>query len=249
MFQISNLSKSYNGKTVLGPVDLNISQGKTCVLLGPSGCGKSTLLRILIRLIEPDDGTLLFDDKPFPTTDVEIREQRRRMGYVIQSGGLFPHFTILENITLPARLSSWSVERTEKRVEELRKLTSLPADTFGRYPMQLSGGQQQRVNLMRALMLDPQVLLLDEPLGALDPMIRASLQNDLLKIFRSLKKTVVMVTHDLTEAAFFSDEIVLMNAGRIVQKGKMAELLEHPADPFVKEFVQAQRYYWEGATA
>jgi len=160
---------------------------------------------------------------------------------VIQDGGLFPHLSARRNVTLVARQLGWEAQRLETRLGELRELTKLPGDALDRYPRQLSGGQQQRVALMRALLLDPEVLLLDEPLAALDPMIRYDLQTDLRAIFRALGKTTVMVTHDLAEAAYFADRIVLLRAGEIVQSGTGRDLLDRPAGPFVEQFVRAQR--------
>ena len=169
------------------------------------------------------------------------RAVRLRTGYVIQDGGLFPHLTARGNVTLLARHLGWDRPRIEARVAELAELTRFPADGLDRHPRQLSGGQRQRVGLMRALMLDPAALLLDEPLGALDPLVRADLQTELRDIFRSLGKTVVLVTHDLGEATFFADRVVLLRDGRVVQEGSPADLWHRPADPFVTRFVQAQR--------
>ena len=170
-----------------------------------------------------------------------VLELRHRMGYVIQDGGLFPHLDARGNAALLARHLGWSEDRVENRLRELLELTHLPADVLDRYPTQLSGGQRQRVSLMRALMLDADVLLLDEPLAALDPMIRADLQQELREIFRTLGKTVVLVTHDIHEAAFLGDTVILLSEGRIVQRGAMRELVERPADPFVTRFINAQR--------
>ena len=163
------------------------------------------------------------------------------MGYVIQEGGLFPHLSAGDNVTLMARYLKWDTHRIENRLHELAEIARFPVDGLSRFPAQLSGGQRQRVSLMRALMLDPDVLLLDEPLGALDPMIRADLQTDLKRIFQSLKKTVLLVTHDMGEAAFFSDLIILLRDGEIVQAGTLDEFFETPADPFVTHFINAQR--------
>ena len=208
-------------------------------MIGPSGCGKSTLLRAVIGLILPDDGCVELDG--IELCPENIFHARARMGYVIQAGGLFPHLTVLHNITIAARSLHQDRNAILKRVEELRRLVQLPADLLERYPAQLSGGQQQRVCLMRALMLDPDLLLLDEPLAALDPMIRADMQSDLRNIFRSLGKTVLMVTHDMGEALYFGDRIVLMRDGCIVQSGKPDDLLKQPVDSFVTRFIQAQR--------
>jgi osmoprotectant transport system ATP-binding protein len=168
------------------------------------------------------------------------------MGYVIQDGGLFPHLTARGNVTLLARYLGWAPERVEPRLGELTELVRLPADALGRYPIQLSGGQRQRISLLRALLLDPVMLLLDEPLGALDPIIRSELQTDLRHIFQALSKTVVLVTHDLAEAAFFGDLIVLFRAGRIVQQGTLDDLERAPVDPFVTQFIQAQQRPFAG---
>ena len=163
------------------------------------------------------------------------------MGYVVQDGGLFPHLTAHGNVTLMAHYLGWNARRIETRLAELTELTRFPDDGLTRYPTQLSGGQRQRVSLMRALMLEPDVLLLDEPLGALDPIIRSELQTDLRRIFQALAKTVLLVTHDLSEAGFFGDLIVLLRDGKIVQQGRLADLLGTPADPFVTRFINAQR--------
>lgn len=245
MLRLTGVSKRYGTQTALHPTDLSVEAGTTRVLIGPSGCGKSTLLRLIIGLIVPDEGTVLFEDQEM--TGDAVLQLRRRMGYVIQDGGLFPHLTAEQNVTLMARYLGWDEKRIRTRLSELCDLTHLPADGLKRYPAQLSGGQQQRVSLMRALMLDPDLLLLDEPLGALDPMIRADLQNDLREIFQSLGKTVVMVTHDIGEAAFFADTIILMRGGRIVQRGTLSELVEEPADEFVTQFINAQRSPLESA--
>ena len=236
---LQQVVKSYGGQVVVDHVDLALPQGHTYALLGPSGCGKSTLLRLMLGLIQPDEGHVRLNGEVLTADNAELA--RRKIGYVIQDGGLFPHLTARENVTLMAQFLGWNRSDCNTRVEELAELTRFPADGLDRYPGQLSGGQRQRVGLMRALMLDPAILLLDEPLGALDPMVRNELQNDLRDIFRRLGKTVVLVTHDLHEAAFFSREVVLLRAGRIEQRGAIRELVEHPRNDFVTSFVQAQR--------
>lgn len=168
------------------------------------------------------------------------------MGYVIQDGGLFPHLSARDNVALLASHLGWDQPRIDARLETLADLVQIPMDRLDSFPLQLSGGQQQRISLMRALMLDPDVLLLDEPLGALDPMIRADLQSDLRRIFRTLDKTVVLVTHDLHEAGYFGDTILLLRDGRIEQQGTFAELLDQPATPFVESFINAQRTVFDG---
>src|ERR1700687_1255754 len=249
MLELVGVSKSFAGIPALQPTDLLIPQGKTTVLLGSSGCGKSTIVRLMIGLIRTDAGVIRFAGQPI--TSENARMLRRRMGYVIQEGGLFPHLTARQNSTLVAHHLRRSATDVEKRLAELAALTQLPGDLLDRYPAQLSGGQRQRISLMRALMLDPDVLLLDEPLGALDPIIRSELPADLKRIFQALGKTVVLVTHDLSEAGFFGDAIVLMRSGRIVQQGRLIDLIHKPADSFVTRFINAQRSPLEtlGATS
>ena len=239
MLELRGVAKKFGGLPALQPTDLRVTAGRTTVLIGPSGCGKSTLLRLMIGLIEPDAGSVRFEGEAFAPENVLAL--RRRMGYVIQDGGLFPHLTARENVRLMVGHLGWDEQRIAARLAELVELTHFPEDGLERYPVQLSGGQRQRVSLMRALMLDPALLLLDEPLGALDPMVRAELQTELRRIFRALGKGVVLVTHDMAEAGFFGDEIVLMREGRIVQKGEFADFLQRPAEPFVTQFVNAQR--------
>jgi osmoprotectant transport system ATP-binding protein len=239
LVQLVDVSKRYGDAAALHPTNLSVESRKTTVLIGPSGCGKSTLLRLIIRLIDPDSGSIEFDSKPVTPDNVDAL--RRRIGYVIQEGGLFPHLTARANVLLMARHIGKSEEEAHKRLLGLCELTRFSQSLLSRYPVELSGGQRQRVSLMRALMLSPELLLLDEPLGALDPLVRASLQKDLKEIFARLTQTVLFVTHDLAEAIYFADEIVLMNEGRIVQKGTITDLREKPVDPFVREFINAQR--------
>jgi osmoprotectant transport system ATP-binding protein len=239
VIELRGVSKTYGPTIALDSTNLRIPTARTTVLIGPSGCGKSTLLRLVVGLVRPDSGEISFlGDHVTPET---VAELRRRMGYVIQEGGLFPHLTCRANVTLMARFLGWDAQRTDDRLQELADLAQLPVDALARYPVQLSGGQRQRVALMRALMLDPEVLLLDEPLGALDPMIRSGLQEDLRQVFQTLGKTVVMVTHDMGEAAFFGDTIVLMREGSVVQQGALRELVGEPSEPFVTRFINAQR--------
>jgi osmoprotectant transport system ATP-binding protein len=230
----------------LQPVELRLPPGRTTVLLGPSGCGKSTLLRLMNGLLRPDTGRVLFDGRPLPSDEAAMLVTRQRMGYALQGGGLFPHLTAARNVDLMARYLRWPEARIRARLDALVELTRFPGDALERFPGQLSGGQRQRVGLMRALMLEPDVLLLDEPLGALDPMVRSELQVDLREIFSRLGKTVVLVTHDLGEAAFLAQHVVLLRDGRVVQQGTLAELEAQPADPFVTRFFQAQRLVLEG---
>ncbi|MEM9555385.1 MAG: ATP-binding cassette domain-containing protein [Acidobacteriota bacterium] len=247
MLQIRQAKKRYGDVVALDAVDLVVEDGETVSLVGPSGCGKSTLLRAIIALVSLDGGEVLLRGAPL-AADAAAGEiaWRRRLGYVIQHGGLFPHLTVRGNLALQARHFGWDDPRIDARIAELLELVRLAPALLCRHPGQLSGGQRQRVGLVRALMLDPEVLLLDEPLGALDPLIRADLQRDLREIFAELGKTVVLVTHDLAEARFLGHRVVLMRDGAIVQQGRFDELLERPATPFVRRFVRAQRQLAEG---
>ena len=239
MIQLEGVSVSYGAAMALRPTDLAIEPARATVLIGPSGCGKSTLLRVMAGLLRPQSGKVWFEQEELRPDNVLLL--RRRMGYVIQEGGLFSHLTARGNVALMARYLRWPTGRVAERLTQLAQLARLPIELLERYPAELSGGQRQRVSLMRALMLDPDLLLLDEPLGALDPMVRFDLQEDLKQIFAELKKTVVLVTHDIAEAAFFADTIVLMRDGAIVQRGTIRDLLERPADPFVTRFISARR--------
>lgn len=240
MLELVNVSKSFGTTRVLEPTSLVMDSGKTVVLIGPSGCGKSTLLRILIGLIPSDTGRVLLAGVEM--TPRNVMELRHAMGYVLQDGGLFPHLNARDNVTLMARyLNKLEPRAMNQRVEELAELTKLPRAALDRFPTQISGGQRQRVAIMRALMLDPPLLLFDEPMGALDPLVRYDLQADLQSIFQRLKKTVVLVTHDMGEAAFFGNDVLLMSGGRIVQRGTLEDFQRSPADPFVTRFINAQR--------
>ena len=239
MLILSSVSKRYNDTIVLAPTDLQVPAGETTVLIGPSGCGKSTLLRLIVGLIQPNTGNITLEGTKLEPTN--LLEMRQRMGYVIQEGGLFPHLTVRDNVTVMARYLRRDADWVAHRLVDLAQLVRLPLNLMSRFPAELSGGQSQRVSLMRALMLDPELLLLDEPLGALDPMIRYELQQELKSIFAKLGKTVVMVTHDIAEAAFFGHTLVLMREGRIVQTGPFKALARTPTEPFVTQFINAQR--------
>ncbi|HZY04152.1 MAG TPA: ATP-binding cassette domain-containing protein [Anaeromyxobacteraceae bacterium] len=239
MFELSGVTKRYPGGDGLGPVDLAVPAGRTLCVIGPSGSGKSTLLRLLLGLARADQGQVRFEGREVPGQDVLAL--RRRMGYVVQGGGLFPHLTAGGNAGLLARHLGWDEDRLAARLAELSRLVQLPPEALSRYPRQLSGGQAQRVSLMRALVLDPPVLLLDEPMGALDPVTRHDLRLDLRQAFARLGKTVVVVTHDLAEAVALGDRLLLLRDGRVAQQGTPAEVLASPADEFVARFVGAQR--------
>lgn len=239
MLELKQVTKSFGSQLVLKPTSLSLPDATTTVLIGPSGCGKSTLLRIMIGLIQPDSGTVQFQGEAY-TAD-NLMSLRHSMGYVIQDGGLFPHLSAFDNIALLAKYLRRDASWIQSRVELLSDLVRLPREALDRFPAQLSGGQRQRVGIMRALMLDPPLILLDEPMGALDPLVRFDLQNDLRDIFRTLKKTVVLVTHDMGEAEFFGDEVLLLGDGAVVQRGRFRDFLQSPADEFVTRFIQAQR--------
>jgi osmoprotectant transport system ATP-binding protein len=243
MIKLENVSKTYGFMKALDSINLIIHTRRTTALIGPSGCGKSTLVRLIIGLIKPDKGNVYVEDETLTSNNVFAL--RQKMGYVTQDGGLFPHLTAQENVSLMASYLGLNKDRIQKRIAELCGLTKFPPDALDRYPVQISGGQRQRVSLMRALVLDPDILLLDEPLGALDPLIRFELQADLKEVFQTLGKTVVMVTHDIGEAGFFGDSIVLLRDGRIVQEGTLMDLVQTPADPFVTRFINAQRSHLE----
>lgn len=239
LVQLLKVSKTFGDAAAVHDISLSVERGKTTVLIGPSGCGKSTLLRLIIGLLEPDSGEIQFDGSKLVGHDIDAI--RHRVGYVIQEGGLFPHLTARGNILLMARHLGRAENEMFSRLSELAALTRFPENLLNRYPLELSGGQRQRVSLMRALMLSPELLLLDEPLGALDPLVRAALQKDLKEIFGELRQTALLVTHDLAEAAYLGDEIVLMNEGRIVQQGSLKDLQQNPESAFVTEFINAQR--------
>ncbi len=239
MLELIKLNKSFNNIEAVKDFDLTVESGRIIVLIGRSGCGKSTILKLIMGLLEPDSGSIKLKDQKISREN--IKAVRQRIGYVIQEGGLFPHLSVKNNIILMAEYLKWTAERIDHRLQELAGIMQFKADILQRFPLQLSGGQRQRVSLMRALMLDPDLLLLDEPLGSLDPMIRYDLQQELKEIFRKLNKTVLLVTHDMGEAAFFGDEIVLISDGRLVQKGSLEDLIKNPAVPFVSSFINAQR--------
>ena len=240
-FALRDVTVRFGEVTALHALDLRVAAHRTTVLLGPSGCGKSTVLRVCAGLVRPRRGDVTLDGAPIPWGGADLRALRRRLGFVVQDGGLFPHLTARGNVTLPADIAGWDAARTAQRIAELAALVHLEESVLVRYPAQLSGGQRQRVSLMRALMLQPRALLLDEPLGALDPLHRSALQTDLRTLVRDLRVTVVLVTHDLAEAAYFADDVVLMSDGTIAQQGSFADIAERPASAFVRTFVEAQR--------
>jgi osmoprotectant transport system ATP-binding protein len=239
LVRLENVSKQYGRRTALAPLTIEFASARTTVLIGASGCGKSTLLRMIVGLVHTDTGEVSISGEVLSISNVD--RLRHAIGYVIQDGGLFPHLTAEQNVTLMARHLGIGSSAIDARLGLLAELVKIPADGLARYPQQLSGGQRQRVGLMRALMLDPALLLLDEPLGALDPITRYELQEQLKSIFAELKKTVIMVTHDMSEAAYLGDDIVMMKDGRVIQRGGFDDLVHRPAEPYVETFMRAQR--------
>jgi osmoprotectant transport system ATP-binding protein len=238
MLEFHDVSKSYNGTIVVHPLNLSIAAGEVAVLLGPSGCGKTTILRMVAGLVTPSSGHVVVDGLRVSLATAPA--VRRKLGYVIQEGGLFPHLTAADNVTLMARHDGWPREQVRARLDELLEMTQFPRAGLHRYPNEISGGQRQRVSLMRALFLNPAILLLDEPLGALDPLIRADLQQDLRQVFARAGATVLLVTHDLVEASRLASRVFLMEAGRVAQQGTLEEIMRAPADEFVRQFVSSQ---------
>jgi osmoprotectant transport system ATP-binding protein len=235
---LRDVSKRYGDRVALDGVSIQVLPGTVHVLLGSSGSGKSTVLRVILGLVKPDRGEVTVDG--IPVTDATRAELVKRMGYVVQDGGLYPHLTAFGNVALPAEVHGWLPAKIRARAAELGAMVGLDEESLRLYPRELSGGQRQRVGLMRALVLDPPLLLLDEPLGALDPIVRAELQGQLGRLFASLGKTVVLVTHDIREAALLGSTITLMTSGKVVQQGAFADLVERPATPFVTQFMTAQ---------
>ena len=242
MIRLDRVGKTYpDGSVAVGELSLDIPRDEICILIGPSGCGKTTTLQMINRLVEPTSGRIFLDGND--VTDADPVELRRRMGYVIQQIGLFPHQTIAANIGTVPRLLGWKKERISARVDELLELVGLPPDVYrGRYPAQVSGGQRQRVGVARALAADPPLMLMDEPFGAIDPINRERLQNELLRLQQSIRKTIVFVTHDIDEAIKLGDRIAILKQGGVLaQYATPAELLMAPADAFVEDFVGADR--------
>ena len=238
MIEFRDVSKAYDGARVVDGVSLTVEPGTICTIVGASGSGKTTLMRMVNRMTDPTSGAVLIDGKD--NREIDGPELRRRIGYVIQNHGLFPHRTVAENIATVPHLLKWERARVEARVEELLHLFGLdPKDYAARYPHQLSGGQQQRVGVARALAARPAILLMDEPFGALDPIIRARAQADLLSVQKATGTTVVLVTHDMEEAVHLGHRIAVMENGRLRQCASPAEILARPADAYVEEMLGA----------
>ena len=244
MIKFENVSKRYaDGTIAVDSLELDIQQGEFLVIIGPSGCGKTTTLKMINRLISLSDGTIYINGKKI--SEYDIHELRWNIGYVLQQIALFPHMTIEDNIAIVPEMRKWGKEKIKKRIYELMEMVGLDYETYAnRKPSELSGGQQQRVGVVRALAADPEIILMDEPFSALDPISREKLQDDLLDLKRNLKKTTVFVTHDIQEALKLADRICLMNKGKIVQIGTPQELVANPANDFVKEFIGEKYRAW-----
>ena len=245
MIVYENVRKKYEDVTVVENLNLTINDGEFVVLIGPSGCGKTTTLKMINRLIKMDEGNIFIDDKNIK--DVDAVELRRKIGYVIQQIGLFPNMTIEENIAIVPKLLGWSKEKCNQRVHELLELVDLPyEENAKKYPNELSGGQQQRIGVLRALAGDPPIILMDEPFGALDPMTRDSLQDELKVLQKKLNKTIIFVTHDMDEAVKMADTIVFMNKGKIIQAASPEEMLKNPAEQIISNFLGKLSYSRSG---
>jgi len=239
MIELDGVTKRYDGRAVVDDLSLLIPTGEFCVLLGSSGCGKSTTLRMINRLVAADAGAIRVDGADVTSLPPEML--RRRIGYAIQSTGLFPHWTVADNIATVPRLLKWPEARVAERINELLETFRLdPAGYRRKYPHQLSGGEQQRVGVARALAADPELLLMDEPFGAVDPITRDALQGELARLHHETQKTIVFVTHDIEEALRLASTIAIMDKGRIVQRAAPVDLLEHPANDFVRDFIGRQ---------
>ncbi|EFF2173588.1 glycine betaine ABC transporter ATP binding protein YehX [Escherichia coli] len=234
MIEFSHVSKLFGAQKAVNDLNLNFQEGSFSVLIGTSGSGKSTTLKMINRLVEHDSGVIRFAGEEIRS--LPVLELRRRMGYAIQSIGLFPHWSVAQNIATVPQLHKWSRARIDDRIDELMALLGLESNLRERYPHQLSGGQQQRVGVARALAADPQVLLMDEPFGALDPVTRGALQQEMTRIHRLLGRTIVLVTHDIDEALRLAEHLVLMDHGEVVQQGNPLTMLTRPANDFVRQF-------------
>jgi osmoprotectant transport system ATP-binding protein len=239
MIKAVNLVKQYGDTVAVNQVSFDVPTGANMVLLGPSGCGKTTTLRMINKLVIPESGTIAINGTNI--NDQPAEQLRRGIGYVLQHHGLFPHYTVAENIAIVPKLLKWEQDNIKSRADELFSKLNLDHSLINKYPAALSGGQQQRVGLVRALMVNPPVLLMDEPFGALDNLTRIAIRKEFRELDELRNKTIVMVTHDIQEAFEMGDTICLMNKGEVMQLGEPATLLQHPANEFVAEFLKEQR--------
>lgn len=242
MIAFENVTKRYaNNQVAVNAINLEIKKGEFFVIIGPSGCGKTTLLKMINRLIALSDGTIRINGKRI--SDYNIHELRWNIGYVLQQIALFPHMTIAENIAVVPEMKKWSAAQIQQRVQALLDMVGLEPDKYSkRRPNELSGGEQQRVGVVRALAADPEIILMDEPFSALDPISRTKLQDDLLELQRAIQKTIVFVSHDMQEALKLGDRICVMKEGEIVQIGTPQDLIHHPVNDFVQQFIGVKDY-------
>ena len=239
MIRFENVSKEYGDVIAIKQADLEVKEGEFLVLIGPSGCGKTTMLKMVNRLIPLTTGTIYINDKRI--SDYNINELRWNIGYVLQQIALFPHLTIAENIAIVPELKKWKRTDIDKRIKELMELVGIDYEMYkNRLPEELSGGQQQRIGVIRALAADPDILLMDEPFSALDPLSRGKLQDELISIQQQIKKTIVFVTHDMQEALKLADRVCILKAGEVVQVGTPQEIVNNPENEFVKSFIKGE---------
>ncbi|MFO7951498.1 MAG: betaine/proline/choline family ABC transporter ATP-binding protein [Bacillota bacterium] len=244
MIKLDKVDKVFPGTTVpaVDQISFQVDEGNICVFVGPSGCGKTTILRMINRLVEPTGGDIYIKGQKVSDREVNPDHLRREIGYVIQQIGLMPHRTIEQNIALVPRLLKWPEEKIKPRVKNLLEMVGLePEEVAQKYPHQLSGGMMQRVGVARALAADPPIMLMDEPFGAVDPIVRGRLQDEFLRLQKEMKKTICFVTHDINEAIKMGDHIVIMNKGRLVQHGTPIEILSNPVNDFVKDLIGSDR--------
>lgn len=246
MIVVSDLIKRYDGKPAVNGINFIAEQGKTLVLLGPSGCGKSTTLKMINRLIEPDGGSIFISGKN--TANQNLQDLRKRIGYVIQQGGLFPHYTVEQNIATVPNLLGWEKESIRSKTTDLLEMLRLSTSLLSKYPDQLSGGQQQRVGIARALAADQEIILMDEPFGALDPITRKEIRVEFKSLLKKVSKTVVLVTHDISEAIELGDKIILLEKGQIAQEGKPSAFIQNPSNEFVKQFFEKDQWIYQFKT-
>jgi len=239
MIELTNVTKTFGEKIAVNDFSLHIEKGSLTMFIGPSGCGKTTTLRMINRLTPFDKGNIIIDGTP--VNDIDPVELRRNIGYVIQEIGLFPHFTVFENIAIVPRLLKWEQKRIEQRVQEILELVTLDQSFTYKFPLQLSGGEKQRVGLARALAAEPEILLMDEPFGAIDPINRLKLQDSFLEIQEEIKKTIVFVTHDINEAIKLGDKIAIIDKGNLIQYGNVSQILSNPANEFVENLLGQDR--------